>query len=306
MKKSSIINKLPKIIVVLGPTASGKSDLALKLAKKFNGEVISADSRQVYKGLDIGTGKITTKEMQGVPHHLLDVDNPRKVYTVARWQKEAGEKIKEIISRGKLPIICGGTGFYIDSIVKGIVLPEVPPNKKLRSVLMQKSLRELCQMLKKLDSERLKNIDSQNKVRLIRAIEIAKSLGKVPKIISHEKRYEFLQIGLMINDNRLRRRIHERILKRMRKGMVNEVKNLHKDGLSWKRMNELGLEYRYLALFLQEKITKKEMLERLEIEIWHFAKRQMTWWKRDRNIMWFKPEQNKNIEKTVRKFLTEK
>ena len=172
----------PKIIVVLGQTVTGKSDLAVKVAKKINGEIISADSRQVYKGLDIGTGKITQKEMKGVPHHLLDVANPKRRFTVAQYQKLTISAIAEIVRRDKTPIICGGTGFYIDAITKGVVFPEVPPNLKLRKQLNTKSAIALFEVLKKLDPVRAKNIDPKNKVRLIRAIEIAKSLGKVPKI----------------------------------------------------------------------------------------------------------------------------
>ncbi len=165
-----------KLIVILGPTASGKSDLVVKLAKKFGGEIISADSRQVYKGLNIGSGKITKKEMQGVPHYLLDVANPKRRFTVAQYQKLAFKKIKEIQRRGNIPFLVGGTGFYIQSIVDRIVIPEVKPNWKLRKNLAQKTTDELFLMLKKLDSDRAKNIDAKNPRRLIRAIEIALSL----------------------------------------------------------------------------------------------------------------------------------
>src|SRR3989344_2626769 len=136
-------SKPPKILVIIGPTATGKSELAVKLAKKYNGEVISADSRQVYKGLDIGTGKITKKEMRGIRHHMLDIVSPKKVFNVADWKKETEKIISDIVLQGKLPVICGGTGFYIQSIVDGLVLPEVPPNKILRKKLERKGSREL-------------------------------------------------------------------------------------------------------------------------------------------------------------------
>ena len=148
----------PKILVVLGPTATGKSDLAVLLAKKYNGEVISADSRQVYKGLNIGSGKITKKEMQGIPHHLLDIISPRTRFSVDAWKRKTEQKIKNILSRGKLPIICGGTGFYIQTIVDEVVLPHVPPNKKLRSELEKKDAQSLFTLLQKLDPERAKTI----------------------------------------------------------------------------------------------------------------------------------------------------
>src|SRR3990167_899026 len=155
-----------KILVILGPTATGKSGLAVKLARKYKGEVISADSRQVYKDLDIGTGKNTKKEMRGVPHHMLDIVSPKKVFTVSEWKEKTEKIIKNIISRGKLPIICGGTGFYIQSIVENVILPEVPPNKVLRKKLEKKGLAELQTILVKLDPRRFSNIDIKNPVRL--------------------------------------------------------------------------------------------------------------------------------------------
>jgi len=151
-----------KIIVILGTTATGKSSLAVKVAKKFNGEVISADSRQVYKGLNIGTGKITKKDMKGVPHHMLDVVSPKKVFSVSLFQKKTEKIIADIISRNKIPIICGGTGFYIQSIVEGVTLPKVPPNKALRKKLEKNTPQELFKILQKLDPRRAKNIDKKN------------------------------------------------------------------------------------------------------------------------------------------------
>ena len=161
-----------KLVVIVGPNASGKSDLAVKLAKKFNGEVVSADSRQVYKGMDIGTGKITKEEMQGIPHYLLDVASPKRRFSVAQYQKKAIEAIKKIQKKGKLPILCGGTGFYVQAVVDGLVFPKVKPDWKLRKKLEQKSAKGLYEYLKKLDPERAKTIEKDNKRRLIRAIEI--------------------------------------------------------------------------------------------------------------------------------------
>lgn len=294
-----------KILVILGPTATGKSNLAVKIAKKYNGEVISADSRQVYKGLDIGTGKITKVEMQGVHHWLLDIANPQKTFTVTDFKKQAEEKLEKIWKRNKLPIICGGTGFYIDSLINNTSLPEVPPNKKLRKELEKKSLLELQDILKKLDKERFKTIDIKNKVRLIRAIEIAKVLGKVPRLDKNEYSYNTLKIGLRLPNEELRDKIKKRIISRMKKGMVKEAENLHKKGLSFKRMRELGLEYRLLADLLENKINKKEFILKLEKEIWHYAKRQMTWFKRDKNIKWFNPKQTRKTDKIVKMFLTD-
>ncbi len=273
------------ILVILGPTASGKSDLAVTLAKRINGEIISADSRQVYKGLDIGTGKITKKEMKGIPHHLLDVADPTERFTVQDFQDLAYPIIDDVLKRGKLPIICGGTGFYIQAIVDGIVLPDVQLDKALRTKLAKLDTVELFKMLKKLDPKRAKDIDQQNRVRIIRAIEIAEEMGKVPKLKA-KPRYKAEQFGIYYSDELLKGRIRTRLEKRMKDGMIEEVEKLHKKGLSWKRMEELGLEYRYLALYLQKKISKEQMISELETKIWQYAKKQMTWFKRDGRIQW--------------------
>jgi len=298
--------KKPKIIVILGQTATGKSDIAVQVAKNFNGEIISADSRQVYTGLDLGTGKITKKEMAKVPHYLLNVANSKRKFTVSLYQKLANKKIEEIINRGKVPIICGGTGFYLDAIIKGIIFPEVPPNNKLRKELEKESTQNLFNMLHRYDLDRSKNIDSKNRVRLIRAIEIAKYLGKVPRLQTEIPPYDFLKIGLKFDDKKLKERIKLRLIKRLEAGMLNEVKKLHKQGLSWKRMAELGLEYRYLAKFLQEELSKEEMFDQLNNEIWQFAKRQNTYFKKDTEIQWFNPLKKSELNKinnTVKKFL---
>jgi tRNA dimethylallyltransferase len=294
----------PKILVILGPTAVGKSDLAVEVARLHNGEVISADSRQVYAGLNIGTGKITKKEMRGVPHHLLDVMHPKKIYSVELWKQHTEIAIKDIISRGKLPIICGGTGFYIQSIVDNITLPDVPADQHLRNELALKSTDELFTLLKKLDSKRAKHIDAKNPVRLIRAIEIALVLGSVPKAKKVKSDYDFIQIGLTLPLGILRQKIHTRLLARMKKGMLAEAQKLHTGDLSYKRMEALGLEYKYLALYLQKKITKQEMIERLDIEIGQYARRQMQWFKRDDRIKWFEPTQTIEIYSWIHSLLS--
>ncbi|MES2409196.1 MAG: tRNA (adenosine(37)-N6)-dimethylallyltransferase MiaA [Patescibacteria group bacterium] len=291
----------PKIISIVGPTASGKSDLAVKLAKQFKGEIISTDSRQVYSGLNIGSGKITKKEMKDVPHHLLDVISPKKVFTVANFKKQADQKIMEIIERGHTPILCGGTGFYIDAVAKNIILPDVPPNLALRKKLEVLSLEKLQKILMKLDQKRFISIDLNNKVRLIRSIEIAKTLGSVPKIKS-KPLYNVLTIGILWDPEVLKKRINLRLQKRLKAGMINEVKKLHAGGVSWKRLESLGLEYRFVALFLQKKITKTEMIERLQFEIWHYAKRQMTWFQKDKSIKWMRSTEKIKIKKEVKGF----
>lgn len=276
---------MQKLIVVCGPTATGKSDYAVELAKKINGEIISADSRQVYKGLNIGSGKITAEEMQGVPHHLLDVADPKGIFSVTEYQKLALKAIEEILSRGKNPIVCGGTGLYIDAIVCGTVFPAVPPNPKLRAELQDLSLEELQNKLQLLDPRRFDLVDQKNKVRLIRAIEIATTLGSVPETVTNPQ-YDVEWHYLDLEDDVLKKRIHDRLLKRLDNGMIEEVETLHKEGASWERLESLGLEYRYIALYLQDlsaqagKLTKEDMLTQLEFAIWHYAKRQRTWFKK--------------------------
>ncbi|MDO8530513.1 MAG: tRNA (adenosine(37)-N6)-dimethylallyltransferase MiaA [bacterium] len=299
---------MDKLIVILGPTASGKSDLAVKLARRFYGEIISADSRQVYKGLDIGSGKITKKEMKGVPHHLLDIANPKRRFTVAQYQKLTLKKIKEIQQKDRAPFLVGGTGFYIQSIVDGIVIPEVKPDWKLREKLESKKVTELYEMLLKLDPERAKNIDAKNPRRLIRALEIVVSTGKpVPELGSRISQFNILQIGVKKSPQELKKLIHKRLKKRIT-GIITEVKKLHlpagrqaKPGLSWKRLEEFGLEYRFTAQYLQGKLTHQEILDKIQRESEQFAKRQMTWFKRDKRIHWIKTQ--KEAEKLIKKFL---
>lgn len=289
-----------KILVIVGPTAVGKSHLAVRLAKKFDGEVISADSRQIYKGLDLGSAKISEKEMRGVPHHLLSVANPKKQFSAAEYQQKAISAIAEIKKRDKTPVIVGGTGFYIDAVVKGLVLPKVPPNQTLRRELNKKTTIELALELKKLDPARYKNIDLKNKVRLIRAIEIALALGKVPKLTTKTPDYEFIKIGFTLPEETLKRKIRYRLRKRLRSGMAIEIYDLNKKGVPWKRFLELGFEQRYTTLFLRGKISEKEMLVKLLQANMQYVKRQMRWWKRDNEIKWFNPREYGKILKYVK------
>ena len=323
-----------KMIVILGQTATGKSDFAVEIAKKINdlsryksGEIISADSRQVYKDMNLGTGKITKKEMQGVKHYLLDVISPKNIFSVSDFQKLANKEIKNIISKNKIPIICGGTGFYIDALVNGTRFPEVPPNKELREKLSNKTAQKLFDILKKLDKNRVENIDPKNKVRLIRAIEIARALGSVPRLKNNgnidnksgtnsamaefvprvNDKSTILKIGLKIPDEILKKRIKARLISRIKKGMIKEIKDLHeKKKITWKRLESFGLEYRYVAYHLQGKLSKGDMVEKLNTEIWHFAKRQNTWFRRDKDILWINPLKNSEKQiafREIKKFL---
>jgi tRNA dimethylallyltransferase len=278
-----------KVIVILGPTASGKSDLAVALAKKLNGEVVSADSRQVYRGLDIGSGKITRREMRGVRHHLLNVASPGGLFTVARYRTLARHAVSDILKRGKLPIIAGGTGLYIDSLLYDTPLPEVAPNKKLRTQLEKKTVAQLYVRLKKLDPRRAGNIENKNKRRLVRAMEIILSTGKpVPELSERKPVYEAVKIGIVLKPADLKKRIHARLLRRLKQGMLKEVQRLRKSGLSWKRLDDLGLEYRYVSRFLRGLISRGEMIAAIEKESWAYARRQMTWWRKDKDIRWVK------------------
>ena len=335
-----------KIIVILGPTSSGKSEVAIKLAKEFNGEIISADSRQIYRGMDIGTGKVEPDRpgeiprkfinnkfcsgsrrnkifsSEGIPHHMIDIINPKINFTAAQFKKKAEKIITDILKRDKLPIVCGGTGFWIKSLVDNVVYPEVAPNKLLRSKLRNKSTKELFKTLKKLDQVRAENIDSKNPVRLIRAIEICKAIGKVPtlechpelvsgsknktemlKQVQHDNIYDFFQIGISVPKEELHKKIKARLKKRFTAGMIAEVKKLHtKDKISWKKIESFGLGYKLIPQYLRGEIeNKEELLEKVYLAEKNYAKRQMTWFRKDKRIEWL--EDYKKIEEEVKKFI---
>ncbi|MGC8881077.1 MAG: tRNA (adenosine(37)-N6)-dimethylallyltransferase MiaA, partial [Minisyncoccia bacterium] len=216
------------MLVILGPTASGKSDLAIEIAKKFKGEVISADSRQVYKGMDIGTGKVKIQKIkgkiysEGVRHHLLDVAHPKDYFSVVKYQKLAFKAIKDIQKRKKLPILCGGTGLYISSVIEGWQFPKVKPNLKLRKRLEKLSEAELFEKLKKLDPDKAKTIDKNNKKRLIRALEILSQKEKIPPLKKKPLKMEILIIGIKRDKEELKKRILKRLEKRFKEGIIEE------------------------------------------------------------------------------------
>ena len=290
-----------KLLVILGPNASGKSALAVEIAREYGGEIISADSRQVYKGMDIGSGKITKKEMQEVPHYLLDVASPKQRFSVARYQVKADKAIKKIQQKGKLPILCGGTGFYIQSVVDGIIMPKVKPDWQLRKLLDKKSAQQLFVELQKLDSHRAKNIDKHNKRRLVRALEIVLKTKKAVPRLKKKQRFDVLILGIKKEKNELNKRIEKRLKQRLKQGMIKEVQSLKESGLSWKRLESFGLEYKFIAFNLQKKINYNEMVERLQKAIEKYAKRQMTWFKKDKRIVWIKDK--KTAKKLINKFL---
>jgi tRNA dimethylallyltransferase len=297
--------KKPKILVILGPTSTGKTDLSIKIASKFNGEIISADSRQVYKGLDLLSGKVTEKEADGIPHYMIDVTSLGEKYSVARYKKDAKVILEEILNRKKLPIIVGGTGFYIDSLVYDIDFPEVTIDPDLRDSLERKTVGELFEILEEIDPDRAQNIDSQNPVRLVRAIEIATSLGKNPPAPTYDNSpYEPLFIGLDLPDEELQTRISSRIENRLGEGMIDEAKNILDSGIPTERFDSLGLDAKYSADVAQDKISVDDLRSGLATETWHFAKRQRTWWKKNEKIMWFNPlSDTEKIELEIESFL---
>ena len=291
-----------KVIVVVGPTSSGKTSLSIRLAKKFNGEIISADSRQVYKSLDIGTGKVTKEKMQGVAHHILDVMSPTDTYTVANFVKDSEIAIASILKNKHLPIITGGTFLYIDVLLGRISAPEVPPNKVLRKKLETKDTKTLFDILSEIDPNRALSIDRNNPRRLIRALEIVEALGSVPKIKTKEK-YNALILGIQIQKEKLKENIHIRLEERLNKGMIDEVIQLLAGGLTHKRIEELGIEYKYISKYLQGSIDVNKMKQEIETKSWQYAKRQMTWLKRDKEIKWIMPGDIKKAIELVREFL---
>lgn len=291
-----------KLIVILGPTASGKTNLSIKLAKKFKGEIVSADSRQVYKGMNIGSGKITKKEMRGIPHYGLDIASPKRKFNVSRYKKFTLKTIKSVWEKNKIPFLVGGSGFYIQAVIDDLKFPEIKPDWKLRKKLEKKPNKELFEMLEKTDPQRAETIDKNNPRRLIRALEIAiNGKNPVPPLKKSSLGAGILILGIKKNKKELKKLISQRLIKRLNKGMISEVKKLNRQGLSWKRLEEFGLEYRYIAYYIQKKIGYKEMTEKLQKEIEHFAKRQMTWFKRDPRIKWVK--NSSQAENFVKKFL---
>lgn len=279
------------MVVLLGPTAGGKTAWGVKLAKKFNGEIISADSRQVYRGMDIGTGKDKATYGQ-VKVHGLDLVSPKSQYTVAAYQRYAYKTIKDIISRGKLPIMVGGTGLYINAVVYGYQFNNQSDNKKLiavRARLEKWSLKKLLTKLKEIDPQTYKKIDRQNRRRVQRAVEIYLISGKTKSEADTKQAppYQFCVIGIDVPCDELHRRIKRRLMERIAKeGMVAEVEQLHKTGVSWKKLDSFGLEYRWISRFLRGQIDLATMLQQLERDIQQFAKRQLTWWRKDTDITW--------------------
>lgn len=295
-------NDQKKIIVILGPTSSGKTKLAIELANEFNGEIVSADSRQVYKGMDIGTGK----DLGGynVPYHLIDVASPKTQFNLVKYQKLAFAAIDDILKRGKLPILAGGSGLYLQAVVDNFKLSDSKKDLDLRKKAERLSATELFSKLSKLAPKlaaRLNNSDKNNKRRLVRYLEIV-GQDEDFKSQAGRKKYDALLIGVDCAREILKERIAKRLIERLKKqNLIGEVETLRKRGLSWKKLEAFGLEYKFIALYLQKELSYEEMIEKLNIALNQFSKRQMTWFKRwekqGAKINWL--EDDEKIKKLV-------
>lgn len=272
----------PKLIVIEGTNASGKSGLGVRLAEMYRGEIVSADSRQVYARMDLGSGKITPEEMRGIPHHLLDVRRPGEFFSMADFQALAYEAIDGILARGNQPFLVGGTGLYVDSVTEGYVLSDKKPDPELRARLETFSTPELYDMLREKEPET--DIDPRNRHRVMRRLEklAAGDEGSSPR----QPRYETLKFGVTWPREILKQRIDERLERRMKEGMVEEVRALLAEGVSEEFLVKLGLEYKYLTWYLTGKMDYDQMTEELGNAIKRFAKRQMTWFRKDPAIIW--------------------
>ncbi len=301
-----MITHLPKLVVLLGPTASGKSGLSITLAQHFNGEIISADSRQVYRGLDIGTAKVTSAEQALVPHHVLDVADPRDVYTVAQFQRDAISAINDILKRSHQPFLVGGSPHYIQAVVDNLDIPHIEPQPALRAQLEKRPMPELLQQLEKLDSRSAATIDRNNPRRVIRALEVCLVSGKPfsQQRKMSEPLYQSLLLGIEWPREVLYRRIDERVDERMQQGMVQEVQRLLDEGISHQRLEALGLEYRYIIRWLTGAFENEdEMVQKLKYAIHDFTRRQLTWFRKEKRIVWMNGGDWEQAEDVVRDFL---
>jgi tRNA dimethylallyltransferase len=281
---------MQNLFVILGTNASGKSELGIRLAHHLGGEVVSADSRQVYRGLDLGSGKITPAQAGTVKHQLIDVADLSEYYSLAQYQRAAYSAIDAISAAGKRPLLVGGTGLYISAIAEGYELVDVPPNDPLRAELEDLPLPQLAERLEKSDPDAASRIDKSNRRRLIRAIEIATAGRTDAAAQKRSPRYHCLQLGLTWPREILEQRIEKRLRDRLANGMIDEVAGLRSRGVSDLRLDKLGLEYRYIARYLRgELVTLDDLTRELGIAIRQFAKGQLTWFKRDHRIIWLDP-----------------
>lgn len=296
-------NKI-KCLAILGPTASGKTGLAIDLARKYNGEVISIDSRQVYRKLNIGTSKVTKEEADGIPHHLIDVIDIGKVYTAERFKTDAENTIWAIDSRHHTPILAGGTFFYFDVLRGRISMAPVSPIPQLREKLETLSTDELGSLVESRDPTFYQKIDRQNRRRLIRAVEIFDTLGYIPNEESNDGQFEFFTIGLYRPKEELRDRYKLRAEEWLENGFQTEVEELLQAGASRSRLQEIGFEYRLMLSYIDGQITsQEEFIEKFVQKNWQYAKRQYTWLRRDETVHWHHPNDIKEIYADTDHFL---
>lgn len=280
---------MDKLVVITGTNASGKSSLGIDLAVHYGTEIISADSRQIFYGLNLGSGKVTREEMKGVPHHLIDVVKPNEFYALSDYQKQAYEAIDGVINRGKIPFLVGGTGLYINAVVDGYNLNTVKPDFKLRKELENKSVDDLIDIIKKVSPETLEKLDLNNKVRLERTAE--KAMSGVLKENPSKPKYESLVIGVTWPREVLYERIRERLDKRLEEDMIDEVAQLRENGATDDFLYKLGLEYRYILMYLNGEFPSYDAFyNKLFMEIRHLAKEQMTWFRKRKDIHWISME----------------
>ena len=306
-------------VVVLGPTAVGKTSIGVQIAHKFGGEIISADSRQTYKGLDIGSGKDLCEycvDGKNIPYHLIDITDLSMEYNVFHYQQDFYKVFTDLLTRNVLPVIVGGTGMYLDAVVRNYDFVLVPENVELRKELEEKSLEELDEMLLSLKPDLHNKSDLLERDRVIRAIEIATCMNSPEADVIRSKMIARpdirpLIIGTTFDRNLVRKNIEIRLKERLDNGLVEEVEGLHNSGFSWERLEKLGLEYRFCSLFLQGKIkSKDELFEKLNIAIRQFAKRQETWFRgmeaKGVEINWLPAVQDKNVRISAALSLVEK
>ncbi len=284
-----------KVIVIAGPTASGKTALSIELAKKINGEIISCDSMQIYKEMDIGTAKVTKEEMQGIKHYLIDIISPTERYTVSNFKKDSEAAIEEILAKGKVPIVVGGTGLYVNSLIYGIEYMDMEFDSEYRDELMQKAeieegLKELYEEAYKIDSKAMEKISPNDKKRIVRVLEIYKATGKTKtelEILSREKgvKYDFKKFAINMDREKLYNRINLRVDIMLEQGLVEEVKNIYNKYDEYPTaMQALG--YKEVVEYLEEKISYEEMVEKIKQETRRYAKRQLTWFRKNNDYLW--------------------
>lgn len=276
---------MEKLVVIAGTNASGKSGLGIELARKYGAEVVSADSRQVFEGLDLGSGKVTPEETLGVPHHLIDVAKPNDFFSLTDFQDMAYGAIDDILSRGKKAFLVGGTGLYVNSIVDGFNIRRQPVDEALREELLNKSIDELIAILEEKNPQILKTIDLKNKRRLERAAE--RAIGGITEEPQNTPRYETLVLGVTWDREVLYERIRERLDRRLEQGMIDEVKRLRDNGATDEFLYGLGLEYRFILMYLRGEFKDFDAFyNKLFMEIRHLAKEQMTWFRKRKDITW--------------------